>query len=205
MRRHRFQLLGFAICFALVIATVARADAPTTRPIDRNTTEYTAAPVHAHFRVPKTWQRRQITGGSPDAIFVFDPAPSKTPKGITFIQIVEVYLSKPGDHQQTLEVIVNDTRKALSHEAPNIKFTKDQAITYVGQKAWTFQWTERTKITVTQQGGAPSADYVDIDRVETVWLQNDTICQIGLHADTRFIPSLMTKVEPVARSLTWDE
>ncbi|HEX8325071.1 MAG TPA: hypothetical protein VF595_14295 [Tepidisphaeraceae bacterium] len=201
----------------IVLATLLTAaagpapDAPGAKPPakpakpDPNTTEYVAAPVKARFRVPKLWQRREVPNASPDAVFFFDPAPKKKPGQVTFQQYVSVYLSPAKPTQKTLEDVVGDTRAALQKMTPGVKFTRDRALTYAGRPAWTFHWTAKTKVTSATPDGRTTNSYLDTDRVETVWLERDTVCQVGLIADVRFMPSLMEKAEPVAKSVTWDK
>ena len=188
LRRH--------LTAVLALATLAAG------PADSATTEYSVDAVKAHFRVPKAWVKKDVKGKDADALCVFDPAPKKKAASVTFQQLVEVYLNKPTENQQTLADAVADFKTAQLKRTPALKFSKDAAAKYAGRDVWLLHWTERIELKTLD--GKP-AGFADTDRVSYLWLEHDTLCQIGLHADTRFMPSLVQKGEPVAKSIVWDK
>ena len=190
---------------AAMIALLTLAAAPATQPVDKNTTVCDAPDVKGHFRVPKTWQSKEIPGTKPGVLFVFDPAPKKKPSSATFLQQVQISLEKSTAGQDGLDGVVAHLREVIVKQTPGTKFTKDAALTYVGQPAWTLQWTRKTKVAYATTDGKTGASYIDTDCVTMVWLQHGAVCQVTLQADTRFMPTLMQKGEAVAKTITFDD
>ena len=199
-----------AVALSALLASAVLAAPPTTRPVppkppDRDTTECVAGPVSARFRVPKTWQHKEIAGGLPGKMFLFDPAPaSKKPSA--FLQWIEVYLDHPRESQKTQEDVVNDLRQALIKKAPGLKFSQDASLKFAGRTAWALQWTEQTKATITPVAGGPTKETtMESERAEIVFLDHATLCEFGLFADPGFMPSLIRKADSVAKTLAWDQ
>ena len=171
-------------------------------PVDKNTTEFAVAAVKARFRVPTAWVKKDVKGEHADVLYVFDPAPKKKVAAVTFQQLVEVYLNTPTADQQTLADAVADFKAAQLKRKPTLKFIKDAAAKFAGRDVWLLHWNERIELKTLD--GKP-AGFADKDRMSYLWLEHDTLCQIGLHADGRFMPSLVQKAEPVAKSIVWGE
>ena len=171
-------------------------------PADKNTTEYIVPAVKARFRVPKAWVKKDVTGQHADALYVFDPAPKTKPSTVMKQQLVEVYLNTATDAQKTLEAAVADFKAAQLKRKPTLKFIKDAATTFAGRKVWQLHWNERLELKTLD---GKKAGFADLDRYSYLWLEHDALCQIGLHADTQLMPTLIQKAEPVAKSIVWDD
>ena len=191
--------------FALCLLPLLLAAGPADKPVDRNSTEYTSPGVNARFRTPKTWARTATQGGDGNSIFVFDIAPKKKASSPIFQQFVIVTLVPAKGEQATLDGAERATRADIEKMYPGVKFTKDARITYAGRPAHTFHWTFQRKLTYANPEGGTSVSKVDTDRVQTVFVDHSTVCTFGMVADARFMPSLIPKAEPVAKSLMWDE
>ena len=190
------------IALAVVLAAAAAGPIKTADKV-----EIAAPPVHARFTVPAIWQRRDVTGLPADLAFLFDPAPPSKTKRPTMQQFVEVRFAPAADDETTPAVVADHDRATLLKSNPALKFTKDGAATFAGRPVWTLQWTDRVPLY-----GPPGKDgkpqvmgHLDVDRVNYVWPDHGATVHIGMHADTRFMPSLVRKAEPVAKSIVWDD
>ena len=181
----------------------ALAAGPATKPSD--TVEIAAPPVHATFRVPRLWTRRDVAGLPADRAFLFDPAPPSKTRRPTMQQFVEVMFAVAAADETTPAVVGDHARARLLEHSPGVKFTKDAATTFAGHPAWTLQWTETVPLLgpAGKDGKPQKMGSLDVDRVDFEWPDHGAVVHVGLHADTRFMPSLIQKATPVAKSVAW--
>jgi len=198
MLRRTIAVLSL-LCLAAGPATQPKKTPPKPDP---NSTEFVLPTLHCRFRVPKTWERKELNAHEPEGLFVFDPAPaSKKPK--RFLQMIQIDIDRPKVSQKTLADIVNDLRTALQAKGP-IKFTKDSAIKFAGHDAWTLQWVEQTPATIIING-KQSQSTMETERSTIAWLDNGMLCNFSMYADPGFLPSLTQKAEGVAKTIQWEE
>jgi hypothetical protein len=183
--------------------TTGTTTAPAAELAERDSVEMKSSEAKLSFRVPKAWKRLKSSAPE-DIVFVFDPVAGSASKTRRF----SVMLGQPCERQKQLAAVVADTRAGISAMSKGAAFVRDEAGEIAGHPAWVFAWPETMTQTVTEVRNGKQSSHTQelkILRQKTIWLQNDTICDIGFTAELSGVAAMQRYEEQIRRSFIWEK